>query len=58
MDKNMNFKKSTPTPLPGIEEWQEEAFHISGDKAYFLSYVFYGAHETLCDNVDCHFFKE
>ncbi|PHU28475.1 putative pectinesterase 15 [Capsicum chinense] len=41
-----------------MQRWQEMAFRISGDKAYFSGCGFYGAQDTLCDNAGRHYFKE
>ncbi|XP_076928845.1 putative pectinesterase 68 [Bidens hawaiensis] len=56
--RNISFKNTAPAPMPGMQGWQASAFRISGDKAYFLGCGFYGAQDTLCDDVGRHYFKE
>ncbi|KAM5572890.1 putative pectinesterase 68 [Rosa sericea] len=56
--RNISFKNTAPAPMPGMQGWQAVAFRISGDKAYFSGCGFYGAQDTLCDDVGRHYFKE
>ncbi|BFG31394.1 hypothetical protein CerSpe_176670 [Prunus speciosa] len=56
--RNISFKNTAPAPMPGMQGWQAVAFRISGDKAYFSGCGFYGAQDTLCDDVGRHYFKD
>lgn len=51
-------QNTAPAPMPGMQGWQAVAFRISGDKAYFSGCGFYGAQDTLCDDVGRHYFKD
>ncbi|XP_019162125.1 PREDICTED: pectinesterase 1-like [Ipomoea nil] len=57
MAVNINVKNSAPRPS-GKPNQQAVALTIAGDKAAFYNCKFYGFQDTLCDNINKHFYKD
>ncbi|MED6175192.1 putative pectinesterase 15 [Stylosanthes scabra] len=55
---NISFKNAAPPPLPGEVGAQAVALRITGDQAAFYGCGFYGAQDTLNDDMGRHYFKE
>ncbi|EFJ33967.1 hypothetical protein SELMODRAFT_167160 [Selaginella moellendorffii] len=55
--RDISFQNTAPPPPPGVNGRQAAAFRISGDMAAFYNCGFYGAQDTLCDDVGRHYFK-
>ncbi|XBI74775.1 hypothetical protein VPH35_068243 [Triticum aestivum] len=56
--KNISFKNSAPVPKPGDEGGQALAIRLSGDQAALWGCGFFGAQDTLFDDVGRHYFKD
>nr|GLL24224.1 pectinesterase 2-like [Ipomoea trifida] len=57
MAVNIDFKNSAPRPS-GKPGQQAVALTIAGDKAAFYNCKFFGFQDTLCDNINKHFYKD
>ncbi|KAJ8770469.1 hypothetical protein K2173_017960 [Erythroxylum novogranatense] len=56
--KNISFMNVAPIPGPGDKGAQAVAIRISGDQAAFWGCGFFGAQDTLHDDIGRHYFKE
>ncbi|XP_042489969.1 probable pectinesterase 15 [Macadamia integrifolia] len=55
---NISFQNTAPPPDPGEAGRQAVALRIAGDQAAFYGCGFYGAQDTLFDELGRHYFKE
>ncbi|XP_058757390.1 probable pectinesterase 15 [Vicia villosa] len=55
---NISFKNTSPPPSPGEVGAQAVALRVTGDQAAFYGCGFYGAQDTLNDDMGRHYFKE
>ncbi|KAI5425731.1 hypothetical protein KIW84_031521 [Lathyrus oleraceus] len=54
---NISFKNTFPPPSQGVKGAQAVALRVNGDKAAFYGCGFYGAQDTLHDDLGRHYYK-